>query len=102
MPKTEREQYNMASDLFKKLANTLSILSEPDFQDKLQLFINIHDLVKMNKPVRLVHQANDAQSNNLASSSTVDSGEIEPKIHASSDPLKPFTPTTIEEKVKLI
>ncbi|KZS01713.1 Uncharacterized protein APZ42_001539, partial [Daphnia magna] len=41
MPKMEREQFNMALDLFRKMANTLSSFTKSDFQDKLQLFIKI-------------------------------------------------------------
>lgn len=74
----------MASDLFRKMANTLSSLTESDFQDKLQLFINIHALIKTNKPVRLVQQANDTQNNHLAPNSCADSSEIESTTQASS------------------
>lgn len=52
-PVTAREQYNLALSLFKKMAETLSGLTASDFQDKLQLFLDIHDLINKDKPVRL-------------------------------------------------
>ena len=49
----------MAMDLFKKMSDNLSSLSESDFQDKLQLFFDINALIKENKPVRLLQHNND-------------------------------------------
>lgn len=54
LPVTEKEQYNLAFTLFKKMAETLSGLTASDFQDKLQLFFDIHDLIKKEKPIRLI------------------------------------------------
>lgn len=51
-PVTTREQYNMALSLFKKMADTLSGLAYSDFQEKLQLFLDIHDLIKKDQPIR--------------------------------------------------
>ena len=59
IPKTQKDQYNMAMDLFKKMSDNLSSLSESDFQDKLQLFFDINALIKENKPVRLLQHNND-------------------------------------------
>ena len=46
-PVTVREQYNLAFTLFKAMAVTLSGLTAAQFQEKLELFLEIHD--KMNK-----------------------------------------------------
>lgn len=52
-PVTAREQYNMALSLFKKMAETLSGLAYSNFQEKLQLFLDVHDLIKKDQPIRL-------------------------------------------------
>jgi hypothetical protein len=52
-PVTVREQFNMALTLFKKMAETLSGLTSSDFQQKIQFFLEIHDLIKKEKPIRL-------------------------------------------------
>jgi hypothetical protein len=43
----------MALSLFKKMADTLSGLAYSDFQEKLQLFLDVHDLIKKDQPIRL-------------------------------------------------
>lgn len=54
MPVTTREQFNMAYTLFKKMAGTLSQLAASDFQEKYSLLLDIYDLIKKGKPVRLM------------------------------------------------
>lgn len=54
MPVTSREQFNMAYILFKKMATTMSALSAPDFQEKFNLLLDIHDHMKTGKEIRLL------------------------------------------------
>ncbi|KZR96491.1 Uncharacterized protein APZ42_009139 [Daphnia magna] len=53
-PKTEKDQFMMATTFFRKLADTLSVLAAHDFQEKMQLLEDIHTLIKENKLVTLV------------------------------------------------
>lgn len=54
MPRTEKDQYNLATNLFRKLAETLSALTINDFQEKMRLFHEIHALIKADKPIQLM------------------------------------------------
>jgi hypothetical protein len=57
LPRTERDQYNLASNLFRKMAETISSLTIPDFQEKMRLFHDIHALIKADKPIQLVQSS---------------------------------------------
>ncbi|KAI9550671.1 hypothetical protein GHT06_004575 [Daphnia sinensis] len=54
MPRTEKDQFNLATNLFRKLAETLSALTINDFQEKMRLFHQIHALIKADKPIQLM------------------------------------------------
>ena len=54
LPRTERDQYNLATNLFRKMAETITSLTIPDFQEKMRLFHDIHALIKADKPIQLV------------------------------------------------
>ncbi|KZS05361.1 Uncharacterized protein APZ42_031471 [Daphnia magna] len=54
MPKTENDQYNLATNLFRKLSETLSALTINDFQEKMRLFHETHALIKADKPIQLM------------------------------------------------
>jgi hypothetical protein len=54
-PITDRDQFNLATILFRKVADTISELAQSDFEEKMQLFQKIHDLIKEGKPVELMH-----------------------------------------------
>jgi hypothetical protein len=57
-PVTAREQFNMALTLFKKMAETLSGLTSSDFQQKLQFFLDIHDLIKRRNQLGYLQRVN--------------------------------------------
>nr|CAH0109598.1 unnamed protein product [Daphnia galeata] len=50
----ERDQYNLATNLFRKMAETIIFLTIPDFQEKMRLFHYIQVLIKADKPIQLV------------------------------------------------
>lgn len=52
-PLTAREQFNTSYALFKQMATTMSQLTAADFNEKFQLLLDIHDLMKMNQPITL-------------------------------------------------
>ena len=52
---TAREQFNMALTLFKKMVETLSGLTLCDFQEKIQILLDIHDLIKKEKLIYWTH-----------------------------------------------
>ncbi|KAI9556097.1 hypothetical protein GHT06_018669 [Daphnia sinensis] len=62
MHRTEKDQYKLASNFFLRLAQTLCALSIPDFQEKMRLFHDIHDLIKLKKPIQLM-QASQQDKN---------------------------------------
>jgi hypothetical protein len=51
LPQTERDQYNLSTNLFGKLTETISSLAIPDFQEKTKLFHHIHNMIKADKPI---------------------------------------------------
>ncbi|KAI9553834.1 hypothetical protein GHT06_019103 [Daphnia sinensis] len=56
-PTTEKDQFNEAMIFFRKLAETMSVLSSPDFNHKMHLFREIHSLIKKDKPVQIMQNA---------------------------------------------
>lgn len=59
LPRTERDQYNLTTNLFRKLAETISSMTIPDFQEKMRLFHDIHALIKADKPIQLVQSSQE-------------------------------------------
>lgn len=55
---TARDQFNTAYALFKKMAGTMSQLTAADFQEKYNLLLDIHDLMKKDKPIRVIVTGN--------------------------------------------
>lgn len=53
MPATIREQFNMSYMLFKKMATTMSVLSAPDFQEKINLPLDIYEHIIKDKDIKL-------------------------------------------------
>jgi hypothetical protein len=51
LPQMERDQYNLSTNLFRKLAETISSLTIPDFQEKMKHFHHIHNMIKADKPI---------------------------------------------------
>ncbi len=54
--------------MFRKIADTISVLAQSDFEDKMDLFNNIFNLIKAGKSVQLMP---DASSNVDPPTSTV-------------------------------
>jgi hypothetical protein len=57
-PITDREQFNTATFLFRKIAETLSALTESEFSDKMRLFVDLHALIRTNQPIELLLNEN--------------------------------------------
>ncbi|KAI9555984.1 hypothetical protein GHT06_018542 [Daphnia sinensis] len=53
-PITDKDQFNVATTFFRKVADTLSQLSQSDFEEKMKLFDKKHVLIKEGKPVQLI------------------------------------------------
>lgn len=67
-PKTGKDQYNDAIALFRSIADTLSELSETNFNEKLKLFREIHRLIKVVRPISLresTSQSNDKDDSRI-------------------------------------
>jgi hypothetical protein len=75
-PATEKNQYNQAMAVFKNLADTSSSLAAPAFNDKIQLFKNIHTLIKGDKPVQLIQIDASSAEDVIAPSSTIEQDPV--------------------------
>lgn len=69
-PTTDKDQFNEAMTFFKKIADTISLLSKPDFIQKMNFFLEIHSLIKNDKPLQIM-KTNDASAKSPTLSSTV-------------------------------
>lgn len=80
-PTTEKDQYNQAMVVLKNLADTISSLAAPAFNEKIQLFKDIHTLIKEDKPVQLMVIDASSAKDAITPSSTIDQ---DPVIDSSS------------------
>ena len=46
--------FNITTIFFRKVADTISVLAQFDFEEKVQHFHNIQDLIKEGKPVEFI------------------------------------------------
>ncbi len=67
--------------VLKNLADTISSLAAPAFNEKIQLFKDIHTLIKEDKPVQLMVIDGSSAKDAITPSSTIDQ---DPVIDASS------------------
>lgn len=51
---TDKDQFNIATIFFRKVADILSELAQSDFEIKIKLFHEIHDVIKKEKSVELM------------------------------------------------
>jgi len=93
-PITEREQFNTATLLFRKIAETLSLLTETEFSDKMRLFVDILDLIKANQPIELL-----LTENAVTILSSMDGSAIKILPQECSSPVSENNESNTKEKV---
>lgn len=70
-PVTEREQFNTATLLFRKIAETISMLTEAKFSEKIRLFVDIHTLIRADQPIELLLDENAMKTLSLTDGSAI-------------------------------